>query len=128
MLSLSSLLQRATPRWTVSEFACEFSELPVFDRAERQDSRDWLLLEGGLALLLSRCTERGARRRFPASLEAYRNLKRQMKDANCCLSLPVHTLNDLRHEIAGIADAVTCEAARRCMERCLAGVGARSAE
>lgn len=122
---LSALLRRAAPRSTLYEFASEFSQLPPFRAGQPQEARDWGLLAGGLALLLSRCSERGARRDFPASLEAYRCLKRQMQTAVPQVRLPLQILSELRHEIAGVADAATCAAARRCMERRLAGGEAR---
>lgn len=113
---LSLLLSRSSaPRWVPSEF----SELPALARNERQDERDWCVLAGGLALLLSRCTPRGAQRNFPASLQAWRTLKGQLKEADAPVRLSLQVLNELRHEIAGVADAATCDAARRCMERSL---------
>lgn len=117
---LSLLLSRAAaPRWIPSEF----SELPALAGSDRQDERDWCVLAGGVALLLSRCTPRGAQRAFPASLEAWRSLRRQLKDADGPVRLPLQVLNDLRHEIAGVADAATCDAARRCMERSMPARG-----
>lgn len=113
---LSSLWRRPEPRWIPSEF----SELPAPGHADRVDERDWCVLAGGLALLLSRCTPRGAHRHFPASLQAWRSLKRQLKNEAAPPALPLGVLNELRHEIAGVADAATCDAARRCMERTMA--------
>jgi hypothetical protein len=111
---LSLLLSRpAAPRWIPSEF----SELPALGDADSQDERDWCVLAGGLALLLSRCTPCGAQRHFPASLQAWRSLKRQLKNEQAPVRLPLRVLNELRHEIASVADAGTRDAARRCMER-----------
>jgi hypothetical protein len=118
---LSPLLSRRMtfpPRWVPTEF----SELPALDGGDSEDERDWLLLTGGLALLLSRCTPRGAQRTFPACLQAYRGLKPQLKQSARSVRLPLQVLSELRHEIAGVADAATCAAARRCMERMLIGV------
>lgn len=124
---LSLLLPRsAAARWIPSEF----SELPALDGGDSEDERDWRVLVGGLTLLLSRCTLRGAQRTFPACLQAYRCLRPQLKSAGGPVRLPLQVLNEVRHEIAGVADAATCEAARRCMDRALAairGAAARTA-
>lgn len=109
---LSFLWSRAAPRWSGSEF----SELPVFDGADDQELRDWRLLAGGLALVLSRCSERIAQRDFPSSLAAYRLLKRQLQQGGP-VRLTSRLLNDLAHEIALVADAATREAAKRCLRR-----------
>lgn len=110
----------ATPRWV----ATEFSELPALGDADDEDERDWCVLAGGLALLLSRCTPRGAQRHFPASLQAWRSLKRQLKN-HAPVRLPLGVLNELRHEIAAVADEATRAAARRCMERSMPARRAR---
>jgi len=99
-------------RWTLSEF----SELPALDPADAPALRDYRLLLGGLALLLSRCSEPVAQRHFCATLQAYRALKRQMK-AGSMIRLPSQLLSDLSHEIAQFADAATRQAALRCLNR-----------
>lgn len=109
---LSILFQRTGARW----FGSEFSELPVFDLGDDQRTRDYRLLAGGLALVLSRCTARVAQRDFPRSLQAMRILKQQLR-WSVRPQLSSQLLNDLSHEIASIADAATREAARRCLQR-----------
>lgn len=108
---LFSILLPRSPRW----FGSEFSELPVFEHGESQSLRDYRLLAGGLTLVLSRCSERVARRDFAASLKAVRVLQRQLRAGNPCLSSEL--LSELSHEIAQVADAATREAARRCLQR-----------
>jgi hypothetical protein len=106
-----SLLLSRPARW----FGSEFSQLPVFEHGESQSLRDYRLLAGGLALVLSRCSERVARRDFPASLKASRALRRQLRGGEPWL--PSDQLSELSHEIAMVADAATREAARRCLQR-----------
>ncbi len=104
-------LSFAPSRWNTSRF----SELPTLDDAD-EVHLDYQLLAGGLALLLSRCSERSVNRDFAASLQAYGSLRRQLKSrAPVCLSAQL--LMDLSHEIAQLADSATRQAARRCMAR-----------
>lgn len=99
-------------RWNCSEF----TELPTLDAGDDEVHLDYRLLAGGLALLLSRCSERGVRRDFAASLQAYRSLKRQLK-SSAPVTLPAPLLMDLSHEIAQLADSTTRRAASRCLAR-----------
>jgi hypothetical protein len=99
-------------RWNTSEF----TELPTLDADDDEAHLDYRLLAGGLALLLSRCSERGVRRDFAASLQAYRSLKRQLK-SRAPVTLSAQLLMDLSHEIAQLADGTTRRAASRCLAR-----------
>jgi len=99
-------------RWRVSEF----SELPALDACASEDVRDYYLLAGGLALVLSRCSTRMAQRDFANAARAYRYLRYRLKRGEEIV-LPAQVLNDLSHEIAPFADFATREAARRCLGR-----------
>jgi hypothetical protein len=99
-------------RWHTSRF----SELPTLDDTEDEVQRDYRLLAGGLALLLSRCSEHRVERDFEASLQAYRSLKSQLK-SSAPVTLSAQLLMDLSHEIAQCADNTTRMAARRCLAR-----------
>ena len=115
MLSfLRSLPVRSSPSWTPSEFG----DLPALSVPASQQERDNLLLAGGLALLLSRCTPRITQRDFPNTLRAYKFLRVQLA-AGQPVVLNARMLAELLHEIAGVADAATREAARRCFQRSL---------
>jgi hypothetical protein len=109
---LSSFFNRFSSRWNPSRF----SELPTLGADDDEVHLDYRLLAGGLALLLSRCSERSVERDFAASLQAYVSLRSQLKSrAPVCLSAQV--LMDLSHEIAQLADGATRQAARRCLAR-----------
>ena len=99
-------------RWSASRF----SELPILDATEDSIHLDYRLLAGGLALLLSRCSDHLVERDLAASLEAYRSLKSQLK-SNARVTLSGELLMDLSHEIAQSADNTTRLAARRCLAR-----------
>lgn len=102
----------APTRWNTSRF----SELPTLDGTDDDVHLDYRLLAGGLALLLSRCSERLVDRDFEASLQAYRSLKRQLK-SGAPVTLSAQLLMDVSHEIALCADNATRQAARRCLAR-----------
>lgn len=101
----------SSSRWNTSRF----SELPTLDDDD-DIHLDYRLLAGGLALLLSRCSENRVERDFAASLEAYRSLKSQLK-SSAPVTLSAQLLMDLSHEIAQCADNTTRMAARRCLAR-----------
>lgn len=109
VFSMLSFLLAARP-WAVSEF----SELPSVSRLPDQDLRDYGLIAGGLALLLSRCSDRAMKLEFKAAEKAYRSLQRQMK-RNERIRLSPYLLSDVSHEVAQYTDVATREALRRCM-------------
>lgn len=111
-IQLSSLFNRFQRRWIPSRF----SELPAPDAGDDEVHADYRLLAGGLALLLSRCSERNARRDFGASFEAYTSLKSQLK-SGAPVFLSAQVLMDLSHEIAQCTDSATRQAAHRCLTR-----------
>ena len=105
-----SLFSWRGPRWDISAF----SELPSVVELPSQSLRDYGLVAGGLALVLSRCSPNAVRRDFRAASEAYRSLRRQI-GRNKTVRLSRQLLNDASHEIAQYADPATREALRRCM-------------
>lgn len=100
------------PGWGISEF----SQLPDVSSVHSQQLRDYGLVAGGLALLLSRCSPRGVERDFQAASKAYRSLRKQITLSEA-VELPPDLLNDVRHEVAQFADQATREALKRCAER-----------
>lgn len=109
MLFPWSLARRSTPNPSVSS-----PRLPaaVGDAGNRDD---YHVLAGGLASLLSRCTERSRMREFRATAKAYSALRIQLNLRASTITLPAGVLNDLAHEIAQYADLTTRAAARRCL-------------
>jgi len=105
-----SLFSSRAARWEVSAF----SDLPSVVGLPGQQLRDYGLLAGGLALVLSRCSPNAIRRDFKAASEAYKSLRRQIGRQGK-VQLPRQLLNDASHEIAQYADPATREALRRCM-------------
>lgn len=99
-------------QWTTSDF----SGLPDPTQLPDQQLRDYALVAGGLALLLSRCSPRAARQHFKAASDAYRSLSRQARCAKP-VALPAQLLSDVSHEVAQYADAATRDALRRCLQR-----------
>ena len=98
--------------WAVSEF----SELPVVSRLPDEDLRDYGLISGGLALLLSRCSDRAMKHQFNAAAQAYKSLRRQIRRREP-VGLSPHLLSDVSHEVAQFADVATREAIGRCIRR-----------
>lgn len=105
----------APRQWSASRF----SELPVLDGAADDIQLDYRLLAGGLALMLSRCSENSIARDFEASVQAHASLKSHLK-SNAPVRLSAQLLMDLSHEIAQCADNATRMAARRCLARSMA--------
>lgn len=99
------LVRFAPSRWNT----CRFSELPTPGAARDDVHLDYRLLAGGLALLLSRCSERLFEREFAASLQAYRSLKSQLK-SSAPVTLSAQLLLDVSQEIARCADNTTRQA------------------
>lgn len=106
---------RSSSRWSTSRF----SELPTLDGTDDEVQLDYRLLAGGLALLLSRCSENRIERDFEASLQAYNSLKGQLK-SRASVTLSAQLLMDMSHEIAQCGDNATRMAARRCLARSMA--------
>jgi hypothetical protein len=107
---LSFLLSAS--QWTISGF----SGLPDPTQVPDPQLRDYALVAGGLALLLSRCSPRAARREFKATSDAYRSLKRQARRRQP-VALPAQLLSDVSHEVAPYVDVATRDALRRCLQR-----------
>lgn len=112
MLAFGRRLRFGRGRWSASEFF----DLPAIDRARDEIARDYGLLAGGLALLLSRHGPDAAQRLLAASLDACRTLQRQAR-RGAAFQLSTHQLMDVSHEIAGFVDRATLDAALRCLRR-----------
>lgn len=116
MLVFGRRLRFLRGRWSASGFF----DLPAIDQARDEVARDYGLLAGGLALLLSRHDPGAARRLLAASLDAYRTLDRQAR-RGAAFQLSAHQLMEVSHEIAGFVDRTTLDAALRCLRRQQAG-------
>ncbi len=99
--------------------SAEYSQLPDLCKLESPDMRDFGLIYGGLALVLSRCSSRGIERDFLASAAAYRSLQEQFRDGKQ-ITLSAELLNDVRHEVQLIVDSATQNALKRAAERAIA--------
>lgn len=78
--------------------------------------RDLLVLQGGLALLLSRCPQPLARSRFPHAVAVHAQLAGARPGR--AVALDARQLNELAHEIAEHVDPYTRAAAVRCVLAC----------
>lgn len=92
---------RLRGEWRSSEWA-----LPHLRRETQPDTRRWMAVAGGLALILSRVPPSEQRTRFASTLQAYALIRRRLRQ-----SRPVDAgaglLNDVMHEVAEVADPVT---------------------
>ena len=93
-----------------------YSELPSITELDDEDLRDWGLVAGGLALVLSRCSSRAVERDFSAASQAYRSVRRQMR-RDAAIEVSAQLLNDASHEVAAYADAATRQALARRLQR-----------
>lgn len=98
-------------RWDSSEF----SGLPSVTQLPGKELRDYALVAGGLALVLSRCSPAAVERDFQATSQAWRSLRRQMARSRG-VQLPPQLLIDASHEVAQYADAATRDALLRCLQ------------
>ena len=100
--------------WTRSDFA----GLPAVQLAADPVLQRWQVVAGGLALVLSRVsrTERSAR--FPASYRMYQGLRRRLRQA-AFVDASTELIQDVMHEIAGVADLQTTQCLRACFEASL---------
>ena len=97
-----------------------YSELPSITEFDDEDLRDWGLIAGGLALVLSRCSSRAVERDFSAAAQAYRSVRRQMR-RDAAIDVSAQLLNDASHEVAAYADAATRQALARRLQRASPG-------
>jgi hypothetical protein len=103
---------RATRGWVRSPFG----DLPRLRADDAMTHQTWLILAGGMALLLSRASSAELKERFAATRQVYavaraRLEKRRLPKPDAAL------LRDALREIANLADPMTREAGRECLAR-----------
>jgi hypothetical protein len=103
---------RATGGWLRSPFG----DLPVLRADDPQVHQTWLILAGGIALILSRASKAELETRFFAARQIYALTRARLEKRR--LPKPEPTLlRDALHEIANLADPMTKEAGRECLSR-----------
>jgi len=103
---------RATGGWLRSPFG----DLPVLRADDPQVHQTWLILAGGIALILSRASKAELETRFNAARQVYALVRARLEKRR--LPKPEPTLlRDALHEIANLADPMTKEAGRECLMR-----------
>jgi hypothetical protein len=103
---------RATRGWVRSPFG----DLPLLRADDAMAHQTWLILAGGMALLLSRASGTELEERFAATRKVYaiaraRLEKKRLPKPDAAL------LRDALQEIANLADPMTKEAGRECLAR-----------
>lgn len=103
---------RANSGWLRSPFG----DLPVLRADDPQAHQTWLILAGGIALILSRASKGELETRFVASREVYEIARNRLHKKR--LPKPEPTLlRDALQEIGNLADPMTREAGRECLAR-----------
>lgn len=92
---------RSRGEWRSSEWA-----LPHPRRETQPDTRRWMAVAGGLALILSRVPPSEQRARFASTLQAYALIRRRLRQSRP-VDASAGLLNDVMHEVAEVADPVT---------------------
>jgi hypothetical protein len=91
----------------------QYSALPRVPPDGGEELRDYWLIAGGLALLLSRCPPNDAHRHFPAASLMYAALARL--DRGGPIAVDRELLSEVSHEIAEFTDRATRDALLRRM-------------
>lgn len=90
-----------------------FAALPAIGDSNSRSERAWLVLAGGLALILSRASTPELDHRFSKSRELYEELHQQCASRQR-IQIDPELMSDVVHEIAGVADPMTAAAAKAC--------------
>jgi hypothetical protein len=103
---------RATRGWVRSPFG----DLPRLRADDAMAHQTWLILAGGMALLLSRASSAELKERFAATRQVYAIARARLEKRR--LPKPdAELLRDALREIANLADPMTREAGRECLAR-----------
>jgi hypothetical protein len=103
---------RATGGWVRSPFG----DLPSLRAEDTSVHQTWLILAGGIGLILSRASRSEMEERFAAAREVYAIARARLQKRRLPKPDP-HLLRDALHEIANLADPMTKEAGRECLAR-----------
>jgi hypothetical protein len=90
-----------------------FSDLPRLNRGADPHVDQWLVLGGGLGLILSRLDKSERAGRFRRSNELFKLIRRQLKRGHS-ISVPARLVGDVMQEVAGVADPMTLSSLRQC--------------
>lgn len=111
---------RATGGWVRSPYG----NLPMLRVDDTPVHQTWLILAGGLGLILSRASRAELETRFAAARQVYAIVHSRLNKRR--LPKPEPTLlRDALQEIANLADPMTREAGRECLARCVERVAAK---
>jgi len=111
---------RATGGWVRSPYG----NLPTLRVDDTPVHQTWLILAGGLGLILSRASRAELETRFAAARQVYAIVYARLNKRR--LPKPEPTLlRDALQEIANLADPMTREAGRECLARCVERVVAK---
>ena len=103
---------RAAGGWVRSPFG----DLPALRADDAMTHQTWLILAGGMALILSRASKAELETRYAATRQVYAVARARLEKKR--LPKPEATLlRDALHEIANLADPMTKEAGRECLMR-----------
>lgn len=93
-----------------------FGDLPTLRADDTPAHQTWLILAGGLGLILSRASKTELESRFVATHHVYRIARARLHKRRLPKPDPV-LLRDALQEIANLADPMTREAGRECLAR-----------
>jgi hypothetical protein len=112
---------RAAGGWVRSPYG----DLPSLRVEDTSVHQTWLILAGGIGLILSRASRSELEERFAAAREVYAIARTRLQKRR--LPKPdLHLLRDALHEIANLADPMTKEAGRECLARAVERAAAKS--
>jgi hypothetical protein len=100
--------------WAQSDFAA----LPSVQREADPLLQRWQVVAGGLALVLSRASATERDVRFHASNRLYQGLRRRLRQG-APIDASTELIQDVMHEIAGVADVQTTQCLRACFDASL---------
>jgi len=112
---------RATGGWVRSPFG----DLPSLRVEDASVHQTWLILAGGIGLILSRASKSELGSRFAAAREVYAIARTRLHKRRLPKPDP-HLLRDALHEIANLADPMTKEAGRECLARLVERMAAKT--
>lgn len=105
---------RAASGWVRSPFG----DLPMLRAHDASVHQTWLILAGGMALILSRASQAELEERFPATRQVYAIARARLQKKR--LPKPeLQLLHAALREIANLSDPMTNEAGRECLARCI---------
>jgi hypothetical protein len=112
---------RATRGWVRSPFG----DLPLLRADDTMAHQTWLILAGGMALILSRASGSEVESRFSATRHVYGIARARLEKRRLPKPDPM-LLRDALQEIANLADPMTREAGQDCLARTLERVARKS--